>query len=88
MLQPRYLGFASKCAMPCAEYQELENAYAEAVRRWTQYPSPQTMVLPSKDQLQRATALRQEALVERNAAADALHLHCHQCLVCKKKGAA
>jgi hypothetical protein len=74
--------------MYCAEYQQLEHTYAEAVRRWSQYASPQTLVLPGKDQLQRATALRQEALIERNSAANALHLHRGQCLVCKGQGAA
>lgn len=79
---------ASNRIMLCAEYQQLEHAYAEAVRRWSQFASPQTIVLPGKDQLQRATALRQEALVERNSAADALHLHRQHCLVCKRQGAA
>lgn len=79
---------ASNGIMHCAEYQQLEHAYTEAVRRWSQYASPQTVVLPGKDQLQRATALRQDALVERNSAANALHLHRRQCLVCKREGAA
>jgi hypothetical protein len=74
--------------MDCAEYQQLEHAYAAAVLRWSQYASPQTMVSPGKDQLQRATALRQDALVERNTAADTLRLHRQKCLVCKKAGAA
>jgi hypothetical protein len=75
--------FASNHTMYCAEYQQLEHAYAEAVRRWSQYASPQTIVAPGIDQLQRATALRQDALTERNSAANTLHLHRHQCLVCK-----
>jgi hypothetical protein len=74
--------------MACAEYLELELDYASAVRRWAQYAQPQNMVPPGTDQLQRATALRQEALVERNSAADALHLHRQHCLVCKRQGAA
>jgi hypothetical protein len=78
---------ASNRTMDCEEYQQLEHAYAEAARRWSQYASPQTMVLPGKDQLHRAT-LRQEALVERNSAANTLHLHRHQCKVCKRRGAA
>jgi hypothetical protein len=69
--------------MDCAEHQELEHAYAAAVRRWSQHASPQTTVTPGTDQMQRATAL-----VERNSAANALHLHRHQCLVCKRQGAA
>ena len=88
MPQLRHLRFASNRTMDCSEYQQLEHAYAEAVRRWSKYASPQTLVLPGKDQLQRARALRQEALVERNSAANALHLHLHQCPVCKKQGAA
>jgi hypothetical protein len=79
---------ASNRIMHCAEYQQLEYAYAEAVRRWSQYASPQTMVAPGRDQLQRATALRQDALVERNSAANALHLHRQHYLVCKRQGAA
>jgi hypothetical protein len=74
---------ASTCHMDCAEYQELEQAYAAAVRRWSQHASSQTTVIPGTDQTQRATAL-----VERNFAANALHLHRHQCLVCKRQGAA
>jgi hypothetical protein len=74
--------------MACAEYLELEHDYASAVRRWAQYAQPQNMVPPGKDQLQRATALRQEALVERNTAADTLHLHRQHCLVCKRQGVA
>jgi hypothetical protein len=74
--------------MYCAEYQQLERAYAEAVRHWSQYASPQTLVLPGEDQLQRATALRQEVLIERNSVANALHLHRQQCLVCKGQSAA
>src|SRR5271154_2596643 len=50
------------------EYQQLEGAYAEAVRHCSQYASPQPVVPPGKDQLQRATALRQDALVQRNSA--------------------
>jgi hypothetical protein len=75
--------------MGCAEYLELEQDYASAVRRWAQYSQPQNIVPPGKDQLQRATALQQEALVERNSAADTLHLHLHRqhCLVCKRQGA-
>jgi hypothetical protein len=75
-------------AMACAEYLELEHHHASAVRRWAQYAQPQNIVPPGTDQLQRATALRQEALVERNSAADALHLHRQHCLVCKGQGAA
>jgi len=74
--------------MACAEYLELEHHHASAVRRWAQYAQPQNMVPPGKDQLQRATALRQEALVERNTAADTLHLHRQHCLVCKRQGVA
>jgi hypothetical protein len=74
--------------MACAEHSELEDAYASAVSRWAQYAQPQNMVPPGKDQLQRATALRQEALVERNTAADTLLLHRRHCLVCKRQGAA
>jgi hypothetical protein len=74
--------------MRCAEYLELERDYASAVHRWAQYSQPQNIVPPGKDQLQRATALRQEALVERNSAADALQLHRQHCLVCKKKSVA
>jgi hypothetical protein len=74
--------------MRCVEYLQLEQDYASAVRRWTQYSQPQGIVPPGKDQLQRATALRQEALVERNSAADTLHLHRQHCLVCKRQGVA
>ena len=74
--------------MGCEEYLELERDYASAVRRWAEYAQPQTIVPPGKDQLQRATALRQEALVKWNAAADTLHLHRQLCLVCKRRGAA
>jgi hypothetical protein len=88
MSQHNNRSLASERIMYCAEYQQLEHTYAEAVRRWSQYASPQTLVLPGKDQLQRATALRQEALIERNSAANALHLHRRQCLVCKGQGAA
>jgi hypothetical protein len=70
------------------EYLELERDYASAVRRWAQYAQPQNVVPPGKDQLQRATELRQEALVALNSAADTLHLHRQHCLVCKKQGAA
>jgi hypothetical protein len=72
-----------QCIMYCAEYRQLEQIYAVAVRRWAEFASPQTMVPPGRDQLQRATALRQDALVERNSAANTLHLHRQQCLVCK-----
>jgi hypothetical protein len=75
-------------AMGCAEYLELECNYASAVRRWAQYAQPQSIVPPGKDQLQRATALRQEALLERNSAADTLHLHRQHCPMCKRQGAA
>jgi hypothetical protein len=74
--------------MGCAEYLELEQDYASAVRRWAQYAQPQQIVPPSKDQLQRATALRNEALVKVNSAADTLHLHRQHCLLCKRRGAA
>ena len=73
--------------MGCAVYLELEHEYARAVHRWAQYAQPQHLVPPGKDQLQRATALRQEASVERNSAADALHLHRQYCQVCKRQGA-
>jgi hypothetical protein len=75
-------------AMGCAEYLELEHHYASAVRRWAQYAQPQNIVPPGKDQLQRATALRQEALLERNCAEDTLHLHRQHCPMCKRQGAA
>jgi hypothetical protein len=69
--------------MRCAEYLQLEQVYAAAVRRWSEFASPQAIVSSGKDQLQRATALRQDALIERNSAANALHLHRQHCLVCK-----
>jgi hypothetical protein len=74
--------------MGCQEYLELERDYASAVRRWAEFAEPQNIVPPGKDQLQRAAALRQEALVKRNSAADTLHLHRQLCLVCKRQGAA
>jgi hypothetical protein len=46
------------------------------------------MVSLGNDQLQRTTALRQDALIERNFAANTLHLHRQHCLVCKRQGAA
>ena len=49
---------------------------------------PQNIVPPGKDQLQRATALRQEALVERNSAAVPYICIARHCLVCKRQGAA
>jgi hypothetical protein len=75
-------------AMACAEYLELEHEYASAVRRWAQYAHPQNIVPPGADQLQRAAALRRDALAERNAAADTLHLHRQHCMMCKRQGAA
>lgn len=77
-----------KSTMSCEEYLELERDYACAIRRWAQYAQPQSIGPPGKDQLQQATALRQEALVELNTAADTLHLHRLLCAVCRRQGAA
>jgi hypothetical protein len=74
--------------MECAEYQELELAYRVAVRRWAQHAHPQNMDQSDGDLLQRSAALRQQALIEWNSAADALHLHRRHCLVCRRQGAA
>lgn len=64
----------------------LEEQYQSAIRLWAQYASPQTLVAAGKDQLYRATSLRQEALAVRNAAATTLYVHRISCAVCKKDG--
>jgi hypothetical protein len=73
--------------MGCPEYLELD-VYASAVRRSTQYAHPQSIGPPGKDQLQRAASLRQEALLDRDAAGDTLHRHPQHCMLCKEQGAA
>ena len=75
---------ASESSMICREFLQLEEQYELAVRLWAQYASPQTLVGAGENQLQRATALRQEALTDRNAVAKNLYLHRHGCPVCKK----
>ena len=73
--------------MQCPEYVELERLYASAARRWAQYAHPQELVEPGPDQLQRATAIRMETLVERNCAADSMHLHRQNCRLCRAQEA-
>ena len=72
--------------MACQEFMRLEEQYQSAIRQWAQYASPQTLVAAGKDQLFRATSLRQEALAVRNAAATMLYVHRISCAVCKKDG--
>jgi hypothetical protein len=69
--------------MQCTEYLELEELYASAARRWAMYAQPQGFVEPGDDQLERARKIRLEALVERNSAAECMHLHRLNCRRCK-----
>jgi hypothetical protein len=67
--------------MACTEYCRLEQEYQAAVRHWTEFRAPLTVLLPGRPSV---NPLKQEALLARNRAADLLYLHRRWCPACKK----
>ena len=71
---------------PCAEGDPLKQLYDSALQEWKMRSQPQVgPFLAGEAAAQRAFQLREEALIERNAAANRMYLHRAVCATCRRR---
>ncbi len=73
-------------SVPCAEGEELKHQYDSARHEWKMRSLPQVSPFPQGEAgAGRAFQLREEALAERNAAANRMYLHRAVCAICRRR---
>jgi hypothetical protein len=72
--------------VPCAEGEQLKQQYDSTLEEWRKQSQPP--IRPFKEgeaAAQRAFQLREEALTNRNAAANRMYLHRATCAICRRR---
>ena len=72
--------------VPCAEGEQLKQQYDSTLEEWSKQSQPP--VRPFKEgeaSARRAFQLREEALTNRNAAANRMYLHRATCAICRRR---
>lgn len=73
-------------SVPCAEGERLKQQYDSALQEWKMRSQPQVgPFLAGEAAARRAFQLREEALTERNAAANRMYLHRAVCATCRRR---
>jgi hypothetical protein len=71
---------------PCTEGEQLKQEYDSALQEWRKQVQPQVHLFVEGEVLaQLASQLREEALTERNAAANRMYLHRAKCAICRRR---
>jgi hypothetical protein len=68
----------------CAEGEQLKQQYESALQEWRQRSQPEARHFIGGE-ASRAFQMREEALIERNAAANRMYLHRTRCSFCKRQ---
>lgn len=68
----------------CAEGEQLRQQYESALQEWKQRSQPQALHFIGVE-APRAFQIREEALIERNAAANRMYLHRTRCSFCSRQ---
>src|SRR5580658_77735 len=70
----------------CAEGEQLKQQYNSALQEWRKQSQPQVNpLLEAQASARRAFQLREEALTNRNAAANRMYLHRATCAICRRR---
>ena len=73
-------------SVPCAEGEQLKQQYDSALQEWKMRSQPQVIpFVEGQAAARRAIQLREEALAERNAAANRMYLHRAVCATCRRR---
>jgi hypothetical protein len=71
---------------PCTEGEQLKQEYDSALQEWRKQVQPRVQQFVEGEVLARlASQLREEALTERNAAANRMYLHRAKCATCRRR---
>jgi hypothetical protein len=69
----------------CAEGEQLKQLYDSTLQEWTNQSQPQVHPSFAGEDAVRRARLREEALTERNAAANRMYLHRATCAICRRR---
>lgn len=70
----------------CAEGEQLMQQYDSTLQEWRKQSQPQVRpFFASEASVRRALELREEALTQRNAAANRMYLHRAACAICRRR---
>lgn len=71
---------------PCAQGDQLKQLYDSALQAWKMSSQPQVgPFVEGEAAARRAFQVREEALIERNAAANRMYLHRAVCAICRRR---